>query len=45
MRHHYQEGVIEYNMVGDSVLIKGVELLKDSERYRKILSEQDTSRN
>ncbi|MBR5877302.1 MAG: peptidase, partial [Alistipes sp.] len=45
LRHHYQEGVIEYNMVGDSVLIKGVELLKDSERYRKILSEQDTSRN
>ena len=45
LRHHYQEGVIEYNMVGDSVLIKGVELLKDQERYRKILSEQDTSRN
>lgn len=45
LRHHYQEGVIEYNLVGDSTVVKAVELLKDGERYRKILSEQDTSRN
>ena len=45
LRHHYQAGVIEHQIVGDSTIIKAVELLKDQERYKKILSEQDTSRN
>ena len=45
LRHHYQEGVIEHQIVGDSTIIKAVELLKDKERYQEILLKQDTSRN
>ncbi len=45
LRHNYYEGVVEHNLVGDSTVIKAVELLSDSERYRKILAEQDTEKN
>ena len=45
LRHNYYEGVVEYNLRSDSAVIKAVELLNDSERYHKILKEQDTQRN
>ena len=45
MRHNYYEGVLEYNLVSDSTVMKAVELLGDSERYKKILSEQHTEKN
>lgn len=45
LRHNYYEGVVEYNLRSDSTVRKAVELLRDSERYNKILKEQDTQRN
>lgn len=45
LRHNYYEGVIEHNLASDSTVMKAVELLGDSERYAKILREQDTERN
>jgi carboxyl-terminal processing protease len=45
LRHNYYEGVVEYNLRSDSAVIKAVELLRDGERYHKILKEQDTQRN
>lgn len=45
LRHNYYEGVVEYNLRSDSVVWKAVELLRDGERYNKILKEQDTQRN
>ena len=45
LRHNYYEGVVEYNLRSDSAVIKAVELLRDPERYNKILKEQDTQRN
>lgn len=45
LRHNYYEGVVEYNLRSDSTVMKAVELLRDGERYNKILKEQDTQRN
>lgn len=45
LRHNYYEGVVEYNLRSDSTVRKAVELLRDGERYNKILKEQDTQRN
>ena len=45
LRHNYQEGVVEYNLTKDSTVMKAVELLRDKERYTKILQEQDTEKN
>ena len=45
MRHNYLEGVVEHNLVSDSTVMKAVELLRDGDRYKKILSEQHTSKN
>ena len=45
LRHNYYEGVVEHNLKGDSTVMKAVELLGDSERYSKILREQDTEKN
>ena len=45
LRHNYYAGVVEHNLVGDSAVIKSVELLRDGERYRRILAEQDTEKN
>lgn len=45
MRHNYFEGVVEYNLVSDSTVMKAVDLLRDAERYRKILTEQHTTKN
>ncbi len=45
MRHNYYEGVIEHNLVSDSTVMKAVELLRDGDRYGRILREQDTERN
>lgn len=45
MRHNYYQGVVEHNLVSDSTVMKAVEVLRDGERYRKILSEQDTEKN
>ena len=45
LRHNYQEGVVEYNLTKDSTVMKAVDLLRDVERYAKILQEQDTEKN
>ena len=45
MRRNYFEGVVEYNLVSDSTVMKAVDLLRDAERYRKILTEQHTTKN
>jgi carboxyl-terminal processing protease len=45
LRHNYQQGVVEYNVVRDSTVLKAVDLLRDGERYAKILREQDTEKN
>jgi len=45
LRHNYQQGVVEYNVARDSMVMKAVELLGDQERYAKILQEQDTEKN
>ena len=45
LRHNYQEGVVEYNLTKDSTVMKAVDLLRDGERYSKILQEQDTEKN
>ena len=45
LRHNYQQGVVEYNVVRDSAVLKAVDLLRDGERYAKILREQDTEKN
>lgn len=44
LRHNYYEGVVEHSLVGDSVVMKAVELLGDRARYDKILREQDTEK-
>ena len=45
LRHNYYQGVVEHNLASDSVVMKAIDLLRDGERYRKILSEQDTEKN
>ena len=45
LRHNYQEGVVEYNLTKDSTVMKAVDLLRDGERYSKVLQEQDTEKN
>lgn len=45
LRHNYQEGVVEYNLTKDSTVMKAADLLRDAERYAKILQEQDTEKN
>lgn len=45
LRHSYYEGVVEHNLASDSTVYKAVELLRDGERYKKILTEQDTEKN
>ena len=45
LRHNYQQGVVEYNIARDSMVLKAVELLRDGERYEHILKEQDTEKN
>ena len=45
LRHNYYEGVVEYNLRSDSTVRKAVELLRDGERYKEILTKQDTQRN
>ena len=45
LRHNYLEGVVAHNLMSDSTVMKAVELLRDGERYRKILTEQLTSKN
>ena len=45
LRHNYYEGVIEHNLAADSTVMRAVELLRDGERYSRILREQDTERN
>ncbi|MBQ5704240.1 MAG: S41 family peptidase [Alistipes sp.] len=45
LRHNYQQGVVEYNVVRDSAVLKAVDLLRDGERYARILQEQDTEKN
>ena len=45
LRHNYQQGVVEYNIARDSMVMKAVELLRDGERYARILKEQDTEKN
>ena len=45
LRHNYYEGVVEYNLRSDDAVKQAVELLREPERYNKILSEQDTQRN
>ncbi len=45
LRHNYYEGVVEYNLRSDSTVRKAVELLRDSEHYKEILTKQDTQRN
>ncbi|MBR6661917.1 MAG: S41 family peptidase [Alistipes sp.] len=45
LRHNYLEGVVEHNLMSDSTVMKAVELLRDGERYHKILTEQHTSKN
>ena len=45
LRHNYQEGVVEYNLTKDSTVMKAVDLLRDGERYARILQEQDTEKN
>ena len=45
LRHNYYEGVVEHTIASDSTVIKAVELLRDGDRYAKILKEQDTERN
>ena len=44
MRRAYNEGVIEHNMDKDTDIQAAVRLLGDPERYRSILSSQDTER-
>ena len=45
LRHNYFEGVVEYNLRSDEAVKQAVELLRDKQRYEKILSEQDTEKN
>ncbi len=45
LRHNYYQGVVEHNLASDSTVMKAVDLLRDSERYAKILREQDTEKN
>lgn len=45
LRHNYYEGVIEHNLASDKSVAQAVELLRDGERYAKILAEQDTAKN
>jgi carboxyl-terminal processing protease len=45
LRHSYYEGVVEHNVASDSTVLKAVDLLRDAERYNRILAEQDTAKN
>ena len=45
LRHNYYQGVVEHNLVSDSTVMKAIDVLRDGERYNKILSEQDTEKN
>ena len=45
LRHNYYQGVVEHNLVSDSTVMKAIDVLRDGERYSKILSEQDTEKN
>lgn len=45
LRHNYYEGVLEYAASHDNAVEQAVELLLDTERYAKILREQDTAKN
>ena len=45
LRHNYYEGVVEHNLAADPTVKLAVELLRDGERYNKILKEQDTEKN
>ena len=45
LRHNYYEGVVEHNLAADPTVKLAVELLRDGERYNKILKEQDTETN
>lgn len=44
LRHNYIEGVIEHQLVSDSLVHKAVGILRDTEEYRRILTEQDTEK-
>jgi carboxyl-terminal processing protease len=44
LRHSYAEGLIEHNLVSDSLVIKAVELLRNGEEHSRILAEQDTEK-
>ena len=45
LRHNYYQGVVEHNLVSDSTVMKAIDVLRDGERYSKILSEQNTEKN
>ena len=45
LRHSYYEGVVEHTVASDSTVLKAVDLLRDAERYNRILAEQDTAKN
>lgn len=45
LRHNYYQGVVEHNLVSDSTVMKAIDVLRDGERYNKILNEQDTEKN
>jgi carboxyl-terminal processing protease len=45
LRHNYQQGVVEYNIARDSMVMQAIDMLRDSERYTRILKEQDTEKN
>lgn len=44
-RYCFNEGAIAHSLPGDKELKEAIELLKDSERYNHIVTEQDTARN
>lgn len=44
LRHHYHQGVVEYNATRDESIARAVDLLLDEEEYRRILREQDLTR-
>lgn len=44
MRHHYSQGVTEYKIRHDDEVAEAVAILKDAERYARIVTSQDTPR-
>jgi len=44
LRYGYSDGVTEHSLVTDADAAAAVELLRDPERYRRIVTEQDTAR-